>query len=84
MPPKKKQRLLSKREQEKARQDFLEKIANDEETPFNKEVSFEALDQSLKYFLWLTYFMTGMGFEPTNTQILNYLFNHLVKSYQFA
>lgn len=51
MPPKKKQRLLSKREQEKARQDFLEKIANDEETPFNKEVSFEALDQSLKYFL---------------------------------
>ena len=53
MPPKKKQRLLSKREQEKARQDFLEKITNDEETPFNKEVSFEALDQSLKYFLWL-------------------------------
>lgn len=51
MPPKKKQRLLSKREQEKARQDFLEKITNDEETPFNKEVSFEALDQSLKYFL---------------------------------
>ena len=51
MPPKKKQRLLSKREQEKARQDFLEKIANDEENPLNKEVSFEALDQSLKYFL---------------------------------
>ena len=44
MPPKKKQRFLSLQQQEQAIQDFLDNIADDEETPFDNDVSFEASD----------------------------------------
>ena len=40
MPPKKKQRFLSVRQQEQAIQDFLDNISDDEETPFDNGVSF--------------------------------------------
>ena len=42
MPPKKKQRFLSLQQQEQAIQDFLGNISDDEETPFDNHVSFEA------------------------------------------
>ena len=44
MPPKKKQRFLSLQQQEQAIQDFLDNISDDEETPFDNGVSFEASD----------------------------------------
>ena len=44
MPPKKKQRFLSLQQQERAIQDFLDNISDDEETPFDNAVSFEAFD----------------------------------------
>ena len=44
MPPKKKQQFLSLQQQEQAIQDFLDNISDDEETPFNNDVSFEASD----------------------------------------
>ena len=44
MPPKKKQRFLSLQQQEQAIQDFLDNISDDEETPFDNDVSFEASD----------------------------------------
>ena len=43
MPPKKKHRFLSLQQQEQAMQDFLD-ISDDEETPFDNDVSFEASD----------------------------------------
>ena len=42
MPPKKKQRFSSLQQQEQAIQDFLDNISDDEETPFDNDVSFEA------------------------------------------
>ena len=42
MPPKKKQRFSSLQQQEQAIQDFLDNISDDEETPFDSDVSFEA------------------------------------------
>ena len=42
MRPKKKQRLLSLQQQEQAMQDFLQNISDEEETPFDNDVSFEA------------------------------------------
>ena len=42
MPPKKKQRFLSLQQQEQAIQDFLDNISDDEETPFDNDVLFEA------------------------------------------
>ena len=44
MPPKKKQRFLSLQQQEQAIQDFLDNISDDEETPFDNDVSFEVSD----------------------------------------
>ena len=44
MPPKKKQRLSSLQQQEQAIQDFLDNISDDEETPFDNDVSFEVSD----------------------------------------
>ena len=44
MPPKKKQRFSSLQQQEQAIQDFLDNISDDEETPFDNDVSFEASD----------------------------------------
>ena len=44
MPPKKKQRFLSLQQQEQAIQDFLDNNSDDEETPFDNDVSFEASD----------------------------------------
>ena len=44
MPLKKKQRFLSLQQQEQAIQDFLDNISDDEETPFDNDVSFEASD----------------------------------------
>ena len=44
MPPKRKQRFLSLQQQEQAIQDFLDYISDDEETPFDNDVSFEASD----------------------------------------
>ena len=44
MPPKKKQRFLSLQQQEQAIQDFLDNISDDEETPFDSHISFEASD----------------------------------------
>ena len=44
MLPKKKQRFLSLQQQEQAIQDFLDNISDDEETPFDIDVSFEASD----------------------------------------
>ena len=41
MPPKKIQRFLSLQQQEQAIQDFLDNISDDEETPFDNDVSFE-------------------------------------------
>ena len=42
MPPKKKLQLLSLQQEEQAIQDFLDNISDDEETPFDNDVSFEA------------------------------------------
>ena len=42
MPLKKKQRFLSLQQQEQAIQDFLDNISDDEETPFDNDISFEA------------------------------------------
>ena len=42
MPPKKKQQFSSLQQQEQAIQDFLDNISDDEETPFDNDVSFEA------------------------------------------
>ena len=44
MPPKKKQRFVSLQQQEQAIEDFLDNISDDEETPFDNDVSFEASD----------------------------------------
>ena len=44
MPPKKKQQFSSLHQQEQAIQDFLDNISDDEETPFDNDVSFEASD----------------------------------------
>ena len=44
MPPKKKQRFSSLQQQEKSIQDFLGNISDDEETPFDNDVSFEAFN----------------------------------------
>lgn len=44
MPLKKKQQFLSLQEQEKGRQDFIENIADDEETLFDNDVSLKGLD----------------------------------------
>ena len=44
MPPKKKQRFSSLQQQEQAIQDFLDNISDDEETPLDNDVSFEASD----------------------------------------
>ena len=42
MPPRTKQRFSSLQQQEQAIQDFLDNISDDEETPFENDVSFEA------------------------------------------
>ena len=42
MHSKKKQRFLSPQQQEQPKQDFLDNISDDEETPFHNDVSFEA------------------------------------------
>ena len=44
MPPKKEQQFSSLQQQEQAIQDFLDNISDDEETPFDNDVSFEASD----------------------------------------
>ena len=44
MPPIKKQRFLSLQQQKQAIQHFLDNISDDEETPFDNDVSFEASD----------------------------------------
>ena len=44
MSPKKKQQFSSLQQQEQAIQDFLDYISDDEETPFDNGVSFEASD----------------------------------------
>ena len=44
MPPKKKQRFSSLQQQKQAIQDFLDNISDDEETPFDNDISFEASD----------------------------------------
>ena len=44
MSPKKKQWFLSLQQQEQAIQDFLNNISDDEKTPFDNDVSFEASD----------------------------------------
>ena len=44
MPPKKKQRFSLLQQQQEAIQDFLDNISDDEETPFDNDVSFEAYD----------------------------------------
>ena len=44
MPPKKKQEFSSLQQQKQAMQDFLDNISDDEETPFDNDVSFEASD----------------------------------------
>ena len=46
MPPKKKQRFSSPQQQKQAIQDFLDNISDDEETPFDNDVSFEASDDA--------------------------------------
>ena len=48
MPPKKKQQFSSLHQQEQAIQDFLDNISDDEETPFDNDVSFEASDDEEK------------------------------------
>ena len=48
MPPKKKQRFLSLQQQEQAIQDFLDNISDDEETPFDNDVSFETSDDEVE------------------------------------
>ena len=44
MPPKKKQQFSSLQQQEQAIQGFLDNISDDEETPFDNDISFEASD----------------------------------------
>ena len=44
MPPKKKQQFSSLQEQEQAILNFLDNISDDEETPFDDDISFEASD----------------------------------------
>ena len=44
MPTKKKRRFSSLQQQKQAIQDFLDNISDDEETPFDNVVSFEASD----------------------------------------
>ena len=44
MPSKKTQRFLSLQQQEQSIQDFLYNISDDEETPFDNDVSFETSD----------------------------------------
>ena len=44
MPPKKKQQFSSLQQQKQAIQDFLDNISDDEETPFDNDISFEASD----------------------------------------
>ena len=48
MPPKNEQRFSSLQQQEQAIQDFLDNISDDEETPFDNDVSFEASDDEDK------------------------------------
>ena len=48
MPPKIKQRFLSLQQQEQELQDFLDNISDDEETPFDNDVSFEASNDEEK------------------------------------
>ena len=42
MPPKRKELFLSLRQQEQEIQNFLDNSSDDEETPFDNDVSFEA------------------------------------------
>ena len=44
MPPKKRQRFSSLQQQEQAIKEFLDNISDDEDTPFDNDVSFEACD----------------------------------------
>ena len=44
MPPKKKQQFSSLQQQEQAIQGFLGNISDDEETPFDNDISFETSD----------------------------------------